>query len=186
MMGANVQLVIPCIKQCNFNAELFLTLSDKKIEAQQILVTDVGQSTGDALICWHYSKEILTTVSTGWHHKFIASKNSHKVTREKGYLGWRSELEQMSPYNILKLLRKADTTAAEGIFICNVRDTSVSVGIHYPSELKFEMACNILKYTFEINNKAHYQCLFVYITCFVCYLLACRLVYNYVEGKDCN
>ena len=121
---------------------MFLALSDNiddKTEAQHILITDVSQSNGGALICWYQSNRISYT--TKWHHQFIRRSQSFEIPKYEDDHGWFTEIESWLPYNKIKLLRKEDAAAVEGIFTCDrgghydgLFYNYVSVGVHYPSK----------------------------------------------------
>ena len=122
------------------HTELYLTLSndvdDKIDDAQHILITDLNQSNGNTIICWINPSKILGRAK--WYHQFIGSNKSTEIPKDEEYLGWYTELGVISQNPLLKLLRKEDTVAVEGVFICNASQSNnymyVSVGIHYASE----------------------------------------------------
>jgi hypothetical protein len=125
--------------------DLFLTLSDDVdavIETEHILITDLSQSSGDALMCW--STRVHKTFR--WYHQFIGSEELTElpiITENKpSYFGWKSGIGREFGYNTLTLLKEMDTIPIEGIFTCNIGGSvdignfeSVSVGMHYPSKI---------------------------------------------------
>ena len=119
---------------------------DDEIEAQHILITDVSLSNGDVIICWVRSNQIF--MSTKWYHQFIVSNKSTEIPKDEHYHGWYTETVYKRPYHKLKLLRKANTVAVEGVFFCSDSEQDgdqrhhVSVGIHYPSEQYFYFDIN--------------------------------------------
>ena len=70
-----------------------------------------------------------------WNHQ-LAHEPKTQIHNNDIFFGWyRSVAEIYVPYVRIKLMRKADIQALEGIFSCNYRDTSsVPVGIYYPSK----------------------------------------------------
>ena len=128
------------------HADLYLTLSDDKIQTDHILITDVNQRNEYSLICWHHSRRVINTFS--WYHEFIEhspSDKRHKIPRKIAqnlsyYFGWSSVQNGSVLKRNLKLLRHPDTLAVEGVFTCEAGRAAggvsiTSVGIHYPSEL---------------------------------------------------
>ena len=69
-------------------------------------------------------------------HEPFTKTHIPKTTNNKIFFGWYSSSPEISrPHFVLKLMRKADTQALEGIFSCNYGDRStVPVGIYYPSK----------------------------------------------------
>ena len=72
-----------------------------------------------------------------WNHQ-LAHEPKTEIPKydNKSFFGWYSSLADIrSSYVRIKLMRKADIQALEGIFSCYYRDRStVSVGIYYPSK----------------------------------------------------
>ena len=127
-----------------FHADLFLTVSNNakdKIQTEHILITDVSQRNEDSLICWYRDNKFEPGFS--WYYELLEHSPSDerseipKITQTPPeYFGWSSRVERNRPYRKLKLLRQPDTVAVEGVFTCDSGEgDSVSVGIHYPSEL---------------------------------------------------
>ena len=116
---------------------LFLTYANKRIETQNFLISDIGQSDENALIC---SVSIGKSISDNfdWNHQLAHEPKTEIPSQNDNisFFGWYSSLAEIrSPYVRIKLMRKADIQGLEGIFSCNYRDRStVSVGIYYPSK----------------------------------------------------
>ena len=113
--------------------DLFLTLSDAKIQtAEHILITDLSQSSGDALICWSIGAQ----GSFGWYHQFIKNGKNSEIPLNTTYYGWNSKINPQPESGYTKLMLLIDTVPIEGIFTCSVGTTrSVYVEIHYPSKI---------------------------------------------------
>ena len=98
-------------------------------------ITDIGQSSENALLCW---VSIGTSVipDFNWNHQLphepLTIKKIPKTIHNKTFFGWYSSTAQLFR---IKLMRKADIQALEGMFSCNYDDRStVPVGIYYPSK----------------------------------------------------
>ena len=120
---------------------------DNKIDdAQHILITDLNWSNEKAVICWVHSNRFLG--GHKWYHQFIGSNKSTEIPKDEEYLGWYTELGIISQNPLLKLLRKEDTVAVEGVFICNAsQSNNVSIVMHYASE-----SALLLKFGSPIKN----------------------------------
>ena len=129
----------------HFSCDLYLTLSDDKIQTDHILITDVNQKNEDSLICWRRTYQVSRIFS--WYHEFIEhspgdgrSKIPKIPQNMSYYFGWSSVQEGSVRIQKLKLLRHPDTLAVEGVFTCEAGRAAgsvsmTSVWIHYPSGL---------------------------------------------------
>ena len=99
---------------------------------------DIGQSSENALICWAEGTSV--TSSFYWSHQLAYEPlTNNKIPRnviDETFFGWYSRIEIEFSNVTLKIMRKTDIQAIEGMFSCNYQDIStVSVGIYYPSKV---------------------------------------------------
>ena len=119
-------------------ASLSLILSGRMLQTQHILVTDVGQRYEDALICVYRSDKFAS--GSNWYQKLKQNETFTKLPLNEHHSGWFNKKQWHDPNTTIALIRKMGTVASEGTFICRAGGGgSVSVNIHYPSELSLHM-----------------------------------------------
>ena len=100
---------------------------------------DIGQISENALICWAEGTSVISNFY--WSHQLAYEPlTKYKIPKsiiDKTIFGWYSSTTEIEfPYLRLKIMRKTDIQAIEGMFSCNYHDIStVSVGIYYPSKV---------------------------------------------------
>ena len=113
-------------------------LFDEQLQnGYHILITDVGLENNDGLVC-QLNRRTLSR-EFGWYHKLRTDlSNEFKIEKHNTTRGWYSySWFNVVPY--VALTRRSATPATEGILTCKESRcgscSSVSLEIHYPSEL---------------------------------------------------
>ena len=117
---------------------LYLTISDHQIQ-DHILITDVGHTRADALVCWYHSS--FTQNQFDWYHNINGEQGLgteiHKSNDSRN-AGWSIMYTVSNRLHKLSLMRKSSTHVKEGILSCQAGSrhvcSVVSVEIHYPSK----------------------------------------------------
>ena len=103
-----------------------------------ILVTDIGYSNEDTLIC---RSGIPLSGGGKWylHPTEMSVENDDEIIVSDSR-GWNRTVDNDSEGHRLVRLRRDSDTAEEGVFSCNIpgdNNTPISVGIYYPCKSHF-------------------------------------------------
>ena len=99
-------------------------------------ITDIGDTNGNALIC---RSGIPTTAGGEWylHPTQMSTNDGDRIGSPPPDRGWSRYRAADSQGHRLVRLRRANATAVEGVFTCDItgdNNTPRALGVYYPSE----------------------------------------------------